>query len=103
MITTSYSSKSIFLGDIIIRVSNLLAFLLSIAGIGAIYLFLYRTRTGKAVRATWQDPEGAALQGINLKRVSMIAFGMAISFRRRQAGWPWRTCIHSIHRRIISG
>jgi branched-chain amino acid transport system permease protein len=79
LITTGYSSRSIFLGDVIIRVSNLLAFLLSMAGIAALYLFLYRTRTGKAVRATWQEPEGAALQGINLRRVSMIAFGLAIS------------------------
>lgn len=79
LITTGYSSRSIFLGDIIIRVSSLLAFLLSMAGIGAIYLFLYRTRTGKAVRATWQEPEGAALQGINLRRVSMIAFGVALA------------------------
>ncbi|PKN30701.1 MAG: branched-chain amino acid ABC transporter permease [Deltaproteobacteria bacterium HGW-Deltaproteobacteria-21] len=79
LITTGYSSTSIFLGDIIIRISNLLAFVLSMVGIGVIYLFLYRTRTGKAVRATWQDPEGAALQGINLRRVSMITFGMAIA------------------------
>jgi branched-chain amino acid transport system permease protein len=79
LITTSYSSSSIFVGDIIIRVSNLIAFILSIFGIGAMYLFLYRTRTGKAVRATWQEPEGAALQGINLRKVSMIAFGLAIA------------------------
>jgi branched-chain amino acid transport system permease protein len=79
LITTSYSSQAIFLGEIIVKVSNLVGFVLSAVGIAAIYLFLYRTRTGKAVRATWQDPEGAALQGINLKRVSMIAFGMAIA------------------------
>jgi branched-chain amino acid transport system permease protein len=79
LITTSYSSKAIFIGEIIIKVSNLLGFVVSIFGIAAIYLFLHRTRTGKAVRATWQDPEGAALQGINLKKVSRIAFGLALS------------------------
>jgi branched-chain amino acid transport system permease protein len=79
LITTSYSSRSIFLGEIIIKISNLLGFILSIIGIGAIYLFLYHTHIGKAVRATWQEPEGAALQGINLRRVSMIAFGLAIA------------------------
>jgi len=79
LITTAYSSQALFLGEIIIKVSNLLAFILSWAGIAAIYLFLYRTRTGKAVRATWQDPEGAALQGINLRRVSMVTFGVAIA------------------------
>lgn len=79
LITTSYSSQSIFLGEIIIKISNLLGFILSIVGIGAIYLFLYHTHIGKAVRATWQEPEGAALQGINLRRVSMVAFGLAIA------------------------
>lgn len=79
LITTSYSSKAIFIGEIIIKVSNLLGFILSILGIGAIYLFLHHTHTGKAVRATWQEPEGAALQGINLKKVSMITFGLAIA------------------------
>lgn len=79
LITTSYSSRSIFLGEIIIKISNLIGFILSIIGIGAIYLFLYHTHIGKAVRATWQEPEGAALQGINLRRVSMVAFGLAIA------------------------
>lgn len=79
LITTSYSSKTIFIGDIIIRVSSLLAFCISMLGIAGIYLFLKKTRTGKAVRATWQDPEGAALQGIRLARVSMIAFGVALA------------------------
>jgi branched-chain amino acid transport system permease protein len=79
LITTPYSSQSIFLGEIIIKISSLLGFVLSIFGIGAIYLFLYHTHTGKAVRATWQEPEGAALQGIDLRRVSMIAFGLAIA------------------------
>ena len=79
LITTAYSSRAIFIGDIIIKVSSLIGFVLSGLGIGAIYFFLYRTHTGKAVRATWQEPEGAALQGINLKRVSMIAFGLAIA------------------------
>lgn len=79
LITTAYSSQAIFIGEIIIKVSNLIGFTLSMMGIGAIYLFLYRTRTGKAVRATWQDPEGAALQGINLRKVSMITFGLAIA------------------------
>ncbi len=79
LITTAYSSRAIFVGDIIVKVASLIGFVLSGLGIGAIYFFLYHTHTGKAVRATWQEPEGAALQGINLKKVSMIAFGLAIA------------------------
>lgn len=79
LITTGYSTKALFIGDIIIKVSSLVGFLLSLLGIAAIYFFLHHTHTGKAVRATWQEPEGAALQGINLQRVSMITFGLAIA------------------------
>jgi branched-chain amino acid transport system permease protein len=95
LITTAYSSKAIFLGEIIIKVSNLLGFLLSGLGIAAIHLFLHRTRTGKAVRATWQDPEGAALQGINLRRVSMIAFGLALA--SAGAGGVAMACMYSFN------
>ncbi len=79
LITTSYSSRALFIGDIIIKVSSLVGFILSLLGIAAIYFFLHHTHTGKAVRATWQEPEGAALQGINLRRVSMITFAIAIA------------------------
>ena len=79
IVTTSYASKAIFLGDFILKISNLFGFGLAFLGLAVIYLFLYHTRLGKAVRATWQEPEGAALQGINLRKVSMIAFGIAIA------------------------
>ncbi|MBN1105095.1 MAG: branched-chain amino acid ABC transporter permease, partial [Deltaproteobacteria bacterium] len=79
LITTFYSSKAIFLGEIVIKVTSLLGFVLAVLGISAIYWFLHRTHVGKAVRATWQEPEGAALQGINLGKVSMITFGLALA------------------------
>jgi branched-chain amino acid transport system permease protein len=79
VITTSYTSKAIFLGDFILKISSLFGFGLAFLGLAVIYMFLYHTRLGKAVRATWQEPEGAALQGINPRTVSMIAFGIAIA------------------------
>ncbi len=42
----------------------------------ALYLFLGRTDTGRAVRATSQNPEAAALMGINVERITMITFGL---------------------------
>ena len=41
-----------------------------------IWLFLTRTKLGWALRATAQDREAAALQGININRISMIAMGL---------------------------
>ena len=39
------------------------------------YLFLVRTRLGKAIRAAAQDPRSAALMGININQVLAVCFG----------------------------
>lgn len=45
--------------------------------LGLIWFFLTRTRLGWALRAVAEDSEAAALQGISINRVSMIAVGLA--------------------------
>ncbi|MFH1603468.1 MAG: hypothetical protein ABIH03_06140, partial [Pseudomonadota bacterium] len=44
-----------------------------------LYFFLHHTYTGKAVQATWQNPTGAVLVGINAQTVSLITFGISIA------------------------
>ncbi|MCB2227772.1 MAG: branched-chain amino acid ABC transporter permease [Desulfarculaceae bacterium] len=41
----------------------------------AFYLFLSRTRMGKAIRASAQDSDAAGLMGVNIKQVLAICFG----------------------------
>ena len=41
----------------------------------AFYLFLARTRTGKAIRAAAQDPSAAELMGVDINRVLALCFG----------------------------
>jgi branched-chain amino acid transport system permease protein len=53
-----------------------LAFALATAITLALYLFLARTDLGRAIRATSQNPEAAALMGIDAGRVSMVTFGL---------------------------
>ncbi len=40
------------------------------------YIFLARTRTGKAIRAAAQDPDTAGLMGVNIKQVLALCFGL---------------------------
>ena len=54
------------------RVSVLVASLLIIVGS---HWFLQRTKLGRAIRATFQDPETAALMGVNVDFVNMFTFG----------------------------
>jgi len=79
VLNPSYSSQALFWGPIALPIPQLLGFALSASGIFLLYFFLNHTHTGKAVQATWQDQEGAALMGINLHHVSQITFGLAIS------------------------
>jgi branched-chain amino acid transport system permease protein len=45
--------------------------------VGLLWLFLRRSRLGKALRACAQDPETAALQGISINRMAALAMGIA--------------------------
>jgi branched-chain amino acid transport system permease protein len=42
----------------------------------ALYWFLARTDTGRAIRATSQEPEAAALMGVNVDRTAIITFAL---------------------------
>ena len=48
----------------------------AVAFLGLLWLFLHRTRWGWALRASAQDPEAAALQGIPIGKASAIAMGI---------------------------
>jgi branched-chain amino acid transport system permease protein len=52
---------------------------LCLAILGAIFLLLYRTDFGSAVRATMLNRTAAQLVGVNVERVSAIAFGIGVS------------------------
>ena len=45
----------------------------------ALYIFLYKTKTGKSIRAVEQDSEAAAVLGINVDRVYVIVFIVSCS------------------------
>jgi branched-chain amino acid transport system permease protein len=75
----SYTGTSFFIGEMAISKGPLIGFAMAIVAIVLLYSFLHRTYTGKAVQATWQNPVGAALVGINPGHVSLITFGLSIA------------------------
>jgi branched-chain amino acid transport system permease protein len=52
------------------------AFLLSLTMLGLLYLILHRTKFGRAVRATVQNPMSAQLLGVNSEMVAALGFGL---------------------------
>jgi len=76
ILSTTYSSSSMHVGGISISTPLLISFGITAAITVALYWFLLKTDTGQAIRATAQDREAARLMGINVKRMSIIAFGL---------------------------
>ncbi|HXN57633.1 MAG TPA: branched-chain amino acid ABC transporter permease [Candidatus Angelobacter sp.] len=54
-------------------------FLLCLAILGALFLVLYRTSYGRALRATMLNRTAAQLVGVDVDRVSAIAFGIGVA------------------------
>ena len=61
-------------GVVIIELKTLLIWGVAIALMMALQLFVNRTRLGKAMRATAQDPEAARMMGVDVDRVVVTAF-----------------------------
>jgi branched-chain amino acid transport system permease protein len=75
-ITTKYTTSSFIVADISIPLARLGAAAVSLAAVVVLALFLHRTSLGKAIRASANNREGAALVGIDVRRVYLISFSL---------------------------
>lgn len=64
------------IAGIVILKSQVVVIVAALVMMGALYLFVERTRTGRAMRAVSEDPETAALMGINVDRTIVTVFGV---------------------------
>jgi branched-chain amino acid transport system permease protein len=76
ILTTSYSSSSFHLGHIWLSTPLAVSFVITAGIAAALWFFLSRTDTGLAVRATAQDRDAAQLMGVDVRRMSRLAFGL---------------------------
>ena len=56
--------------------SRIVAGMISIVLVAAVYLFIYKTKQGKAIQAVAQDREAAMTLGIDVGKVGTLGFGL---------------------------
>lgn len=74
-----YARDAIILGDLFIPTGQFYALLASALLLVGLWLFLKFTRIGYGVRATMQNREAAQIVGVDVRRVSTIAFGLGMA------------------------
>ena len=75
--TVEYLTGSWIVGGLAFSKPRSIAFLFAAAVTALAFLFLQRTRLGKAIRATSQSREVALVCGINVARIHLLTFGLA--------------------------
>lgn len=70
-------SGSIDLGFMVLSKQKIVPFVIAVCVAGFMFLFLNKTRTGKAIRATSMNKTAAGLVGINPEKTYALAFGLS--------------------------
>ncbi len=74
-----YTLAPLHVAGVVISTNRLIIFVVAVVALVALQLFLSRTNVGRAIRAVSADAEAAQFVGINVQRISMLAFGMGIA------------------------
>jgi branched-chain amino acid transport system permease protein len=75
-IRTAYSDSVITLFGVRLPVVKVIATILALTAVAALYTFLNLTFIGKAILATYANRETAQLLGINVKRIDVVTYGL---------------------------
>lgn len=78
-IRTAYSMNTIPIGPVTVALPRLISFGVLIVVTIALFAFLKYTTVGKQIRAVSQNPVGAEVVGINVKRIYILTYGLGIA------------------------
>jgi branched-chain amino acid transport system permease protein len=71
-------TKLIILGDVVLRMPHVIAFVVSFALAIGLYVMLRSTDFGRSIRAVHQNAHAASLMGIDVGRVQVLTFALGI-------------------------
>jgi branched-chain amino acid transport system permease protein len=75
-----FGSATLSYGGVFVSHLRLFAVGLAVAMFAGLWVFFYRTKTGKAIRATAQNEEAARIRGIDTDRVNVATFTLSGMF-----------------------
>jgi branched-chain amino acid transport system permease protein len=70
----TFPEATISLGVVDVQVQQLIMIGASLAVMAALYVFVMKTRTGRSIRAVAEDPDVAALMGVDVNRAIVTTF-----------------------------
>jgi branched-chain amino acid transport system permease protein len=75
-INNPFPAEPLVLGPLSVSWNRVFVFVIALILIGLTYLLVNRSRLGKAMRATFQDRDTAALMGIRIERIHTATFAI---------------------------
>ncbi|MDB5092543.1 MAG: ABC-type transporter, integral rane subunit [Candidatus Eremiobacteraeota bacterium] len=75
-VTTAYSGANFTIGDVTVPWTKLFTLIAALAITGVMHLWLTRSKTGRAIRATSMDIGAAQLSGVRVTEIYAIVFGL---------------------------
>ena len=75
--TTVYTGQSLHIGALYVSVPKLISFAIAMMCTLALYFFLQKSETGRAIRAASQNRNVVTLMGVNIKRLYNVAFAIS--------------------------
>ena len=78
-VRTSYFDASFGVGELFLPKAQVYGCLLAIGILTGLWVFLTRTWTGRAIRASAVNPQGAELVGVNVAAVAAMTFAVGVA------------------------